>query len=484
MLKLRSKKKSRKGKTKIVRKSTQSIAKIVKPPTFGKFLKSGIVQNFSHSFSASTDFGVSALFMHSTNPVWRMRFVLAAAIVRKAAKTWGWKISDWNGRPDVTGQYVYDGSPTSQGITNDIYNVIRLKYRYAEYSNGPGVIAPVNDYVDITYDGGRYIDFAYKVMHTLFYKVIFLGNGVGQNKTEHFELMEMLCLQKIPVDYIWTDNGTDFNNLKMVSYDMIDSTIEVAVKSTLKFQNRSRTNSDDNESNDIDLVPVLGKYYEGSGASIAMKANLDQWNNKEDPEFKCDAVNGINFTTFVSSESSMDSVTNTFNRPPPAKIVRRVQKSGAVALEPGEIDNSVLYFNKTIKVNKFLQQYCALEVKFQYTLWNGDAQDTEYDPSFTTYNAPVPPGVTPILHYWSPLGLWAAGDRYKNGQYRYRDADTVTGMPSHSAGKYRAFWVEKQITIGVTAVNDITISGEHNYQVGAMLHFKKSDISNPHTFRK
>jgi hypothetical protein len=135
-------------------------------------------------------------------------------------------------------------------------------------------------------------------------------------------------------------NANAPNNTKLVLKDVL---LHFYAKSTLKVQNRTLTKGADNESDDVDNVPLYGKSYFGFGngtGAINKNGNYS-----------------IASRDFIGDEKygTIAKVPNEpwYQEPPGPEVFEKVKQFGKVALSPGDVKTSTLSYRKTISLQQF-----------------------------------------------------------------------------------------------------------------------------------
>lgn len=129
---------------------------------------------------------------------------------------------------------------------------------------------------------------------------------------------------------------------KVFKINLLDSKIDLFVKSALKMQNRSLNAAGDNEADDVNNVPIYGKSYQGFGNGAVQRTS--------------DAITllaGTNNTVPIAADGSPFS---NFSEPVNASELTHVLYTGKAKLEPGQIRTSVLKYKSVITVQTFWQQ--------------------------------------------------------------------------------------------------------------------------------
>lgn len=124
------------------------------------------------------------------------------------------------------------------------------------------------------------------------------------------------------------------------------------VKSSLKMQNRSYNIATDNESDDINNVPLYGKTYEGRGNGFLPRDN----SNVMAP---CD----VDYAWNIYGASS----STTLQEPPEAYQLQYVTRSGKATIPPGKIKTSVINDRIVMSLDTFF--------KTCYSQYPGTASD-------------------------------------------------------------------------------------------------------------
>lgn len=124
-----------------------------------------------------------------------------------------------------------------------------------------------------------------------------------------------------------------------VSINLLGAKVHMAAFSQLKMQNQTVHVAADNEADDVNNVPLIGKSYQGTGSG----------------------------TNFITSQSGTipfiaDNITGTINKastanethePPPARMFSQVRAAGGIRLGPGEIKTSTISYAKVMSLQNF-----------------------------------------------------------------------------------------------------------------------------------
>lgn len=136
--------------------------------------------------------------------------------------------------------------------------------------------------------------------------------------------------------YFYPNPGT--SRLPFRKWDLLHTKIHINSKSTLKFQNRTVNETGDEDTNDVDNVPLSGRSYHGKGTGT-------EWNNGTNPRkpFFADRYGLIN----------KDGNIEGLREPPFGQLFPRVKKQGKIAVDPGVIRTSGLRTVIDIGFNRF-----------------------------------------------------------------------------------------------------------------------------------
>lgn len=126
--------------------------------------------------------------------------------------------------------------------------------------------------------------------------------------------------------------------------------IELDVFSQFKVQNQTVTLSADNEADDVNNVPLIGKSYEGRGTGT--KYQVERFASIP---FICDPAYGV---------IEKAGTTNDLAEPPSAKMFQQVTKSGKASLAPGEIKTSTIRYQKRLGLQNFITLIYDLQTDF------------------------------------------------------------------------------------------------------------------------
>jgi len=127
--------------------------------------------------------------------------------------------------------------------------------------------------------------------------------------------------------------------------NMRTCTISILTKSTLKMQNRSVNVITDDQSDDVNNVPLYGKSYQGRGNGLVPRDTSSR-------VVPCDSVYG--WTMFGAGPE------NQLAEPPQAYHFQYCKKSAKVHIGPGRIKTSVLTDKLNMSMDRFLRHVYAL----------------------------------------------------------------------------------------------------------------------------
>lgn len=120
-------------------------------------------------------------------------------------------------------------------------------------------------------------------------------------------------------------------------YNLQRMRINFYAKSALKLQNRTVTQSNDDNADDVDNVPLYGKSYEGAGTgAYYVEGNVDMVGDEQYGFIK-----------------PFGSLTESLNEPPNYRMLKYVKKHGKAHLDPGQLKTSVLNFRKNFMGSYF-----------------------------------------------------------------------------------------------------------------------------------
>lgn len=126
--------------------------------------------------------------------------------------------------------------------------------------------------------------------------------------------------------------------IRLIDLDLARSTVEFFVKSSLKLQNRTVNTAGNDESDDVDNVPLYGKKYDIKGNYCVIR---EQYINP-------DIANLANTANYISQASAG------LAEPVTRNLVKYSSATGKAHLDPGEIKTSVLNFKGRYDVNRLL----------------------------------------------------------------------------------------------------------------------------------
>jgi len=151
------------------------------------------------------------------------------------------------------------------------------------------------------------------------------------------------------ITHVKFEPGTTSSHLPYTLLNLQNALVAFDVVSTLKFQNRTVNETGDEDANDVDHVPLQGKYYSGKGTGTVF-------------------LNGVGANApFVADPTGVINKEGNINvqqEPPFAQNFRHVSKKGSVVVGAGEIITSTLKWNKTMTLTTLGRM-----------IWSGDGAD-------------------------------------------------------------------------------------------------------------
>jgi len=123
-------------------------------------------------------------------------------------------------------------------------------------------------------------------------------------------------------------------------YSLLNSQIKWWCDSEMKFQNRSVNETGDEDSLDVDNVPLVGKQYEGTGTGST-------FSSPDAPPMFADQYGVIN----------IEATTNAQKEPPFGQLFKDCKASAKVRLAPGEIKTSKLTSAGNMGFNRMYRSF-------------------------------------------------------------------------------------------------------------------------------
>lgn len=146
-------------------------------------------------------------------------------------------------------------------------------------------------------------------------------------------------------------------------YNLRDSYFKIHCKSALKLQNRT-TLTDGDDSDDVDNVPLYGKFYEGTGNFIGLYSPDGVGSNQY--------IGAASATQYLTMQNSFAADTPN-SEPPTYSQVSHVQKIGKAHLDPGQLKTSVLTTTVQYNVNHLIKMIIkGTENANQDIFWKGN----------------------------------------------------------------------------------------------------------------
>lgn len=229
---------------------------------------------------------------HNTLPPNRLQYMMLHAIVKALFNAMG----------------IYPVTvnlPLTNTITDDVF---RITYR-ANSDPGTG-----ESFFDINFTGPNTPD---EIVTTIMSLTAF------QNATNQITFLR--------AEYFPDVANTDLSYRRLI---LTNAKLVVKSKSSLKIQNRSHNETDDENRNEVDNVPLNGKSYEGSGNGAQY---VDQ--NGAAAPFITHKQYGV---------LAKASPGGTTDEPPIPQHFTNVSKASKVQIEPGQMKTSVLFTSLTI----------------------------------------------------------------------------------------------------------------------------------------
>jgi len=148
---------------------------------------------------------------------------------------------------------------------------------------------------------------------------------------------------------------TSSANILVASIDLTTAKFEFDIKSLLKIQNRTINSAGNDTAEDVDNVPLYGKFYE-------YKTNGTTYQDYRESVGPSLIVTHPSFgvlATNVVVPGTGIQATNMYKEVPLQSQLIGCKSSGKAHIEPGEVKTSVINDSITIPFNKFLKTYLA-----------------------------------------------------------------------------------------------------------------------------
>lgn len=140
-------------------------------------------------------------------------------------------------------------------------------------------------------------------------------------------------------------------------------------KSTMKIQNRTINSAGNDETDDVDNVPLYGKSYEGNGNFMKYRTNstfsAENVMIGLNPNTSKIGNISINYAAFQTGKAS-----NPLAEPPKPSQLINVKRSGKCHLDPGEIKTSVLHHTIRMGLNTLLRKLFIINETTEFTIRN------------------------------------------------------------------------------------------------------------------
>lgn len=236
----------------------------------------------------------NCVYLGHALPIWQIRYAAWWAVIRQLYLLAGGTVGEL--KPDTIVTSAVNGFTVGDTIT--------LTYRLTSTAATSTVV---------------YTTVAGDTLDTLI-------STFAQNLPTDVSTVEFLNLVYQPV-------AASANKRSQLRLDLL--IVNIAWKSSMKLQNRTISATGNNESDDIDNVPVYGKSYSGPGLGCKLVGNVSQTL----VGFVANQTTGL-IKTAASSNAALQE-------PPEPKQFHPVKQSGKVKLGSGEVKTSVL----TKKIN-------------------------------------------------------------------------------------------------------------------------------------
>lgn len=158
--------------------------------------------------------------------------------------------------------------------------------------------------------------------------------NMAQEFSQHFiNLLESLYFQKV---HVVIANQPD------KQFDLSKAKMEYYCKSSLKMQNQTVNAALDNDSDDVNNVPLYGKSYEGTGNGAFY---IKDYNQKNFIGRQSDGLIIYQPDAITAAGTPNDYA---LGEPQSYKLFKYVKKSGKIHLDAGQLKTSVLTFQKNM----------------------------------------------------------------------------------------------------------------------------------------
>lgn len=158
--------------------------------------------------------------------------------------------------------------------------------------------------------------------------------------------------QALLLTFSWLNAG----GANKAELNLQDASMSLMTKSSLKMQNRSVNATDDDESDDVNNVPLHGKAYEGRGNGLVPR------------DYSSIAVPcGSDFAWGLYAAGSV-AANSPLAEPPEVYHFQYAKTAGKVSIQPGRIKTSVLNGTLNISLDRFF--------RLAYSLFTSSVSDT------------------------------------------------------------------------------------------------------------
>jgi len=137
-------------------------------------------------------------------------------------------------------------------------------------------------------------------------------------------------------------------------WNMQNASFTIYAKSDLKFQNRSVNETGDEDAEDVDNVPLIGRGYSGNGTGTTYNGGTIGVR-----PFYCDRYGLL---------SKDGDVGKSLKEPPFGQLFQRVKKVGGVSVQPGGIKTSTLTTRITMGFNTWIRKQLNTEYFQDYPI--------------------------------------------------------------------------------------------------------------------
>lgn len=149
-------------------------------------------------------------------------------------------------------------------------------------------------------------------------------------------------------------------NILLSQLDLTRARVHLYVKQSMKIQNRTINTNGNDETDDVDNVPLYGRSYEGPGNGALYYPNIDTY-------LTAGASGQQPITASVTSAliapnqnaTTFATLSPMYKEPPLPSQLTKVSKAGKLHLDPGQIKTSVITLTKSYGLQKLVQDMYA-----------------------------------------------------------------------------------------------------------------------------